>query len=773
MMIQLLPLKRLVIFIFKCIGLLLCCSGVYADMTFNWTIDPTSDTSYQFLTFLFGNVSSDLNCNATGGIGMGCTSLIPMLFSILNQGVFAIGSIVVTYVMFTTTASSAHEGEFLGKKNSSLWLPARVVGGMGFLLPTSSGYSILQIFIMKITLMGVMMANNIYGVLQAYVTTNDTTFANESNLGSSNISTQLEDSVIDIAQTIFPIQCCYAYFAALEPNGKTIPDGLGLTPPVGMSGPYFYYCPQSTSSTPSTSDTYFTYYYITDTANIDNQAQFACASAASSYSTSGANLCGSWSYTYTNNDETTKPLVALQSLELSLYSAAEQLAQSYIVNSKQCANSLDSCGGPTAQSAINQAIAQAITDVTADYIAGQVSQASSSSTANDWLNFPLNFYEWIAKSGSGSLSSSVPALNKAIKGGDSDAKTVLVSNVSGAQGGTGNDVEYQNFYKLMDTSSPFFDKTTIKNAVASALGSGKSTFTLKEPSSSRDIPGPVSYMYSVMKKMVQPNQEPLLTLAIFGQKLLSIALDLMMSSIIVGGVMVGVSAFCASQLSTFGVGLSTAIGGFIITLMLSFSILIPMGVMLGIYLPLMPVTIYAMGVLTWFMMVIESMAAGPIIALGLVAPGQDNLGKAQPSILMLFNIFLRPSLMILGMVFGAKMFDIFSLYFSQVMINGFAAIGEQAGFNAWYGLIFIIFWFFYGFSIVAVAQRCYSLIYILPDKVINWIGGSGGSSQSIEEDLGTMKDAANRGGEALKKELSNVASGMIQMSKDMDPGNKK
>ena len=61
----------------------------------------------------------------------------------------------------------------------------------------------------------------------------------------------------------------------------------------------------------------------------------------------------------------------------------------------------------------------------------------------------------------------------------------------------------------------------------------------------------------------------------------------------------------------------------------------------------------------------------------------------------------------------------------------------------------------------------------MPDKVINWIGGSGGSSQSIEEDLGTMKDAANRGGEALKKELSNVASGMLQMSKDLGSDKKK
>jgi hypothetical protein len=167
----------------------------------------------------------------------------------------------------------------------------------------------------------------------------------------------------------------------------------------------------------------------------------------------------------------------------------------------------------------------------------------------------------------------------------------------------------------------------------------------------------------------------------------------------------------------------------------------------------------------WFMTVVESMIAGPVIALGLVMPSQDSMGKAQPSILMMFNLFLRPSLMVLGMVFGAKLFDIFAIYFTNVMINGFGAVSNMAGFNEWYGLIFVLFFFFYGYSIVAVAQRCYSMIYILPDRVISWIGGQAGGFSEVGQDLQVMQQGLTKGAEEAKKGMSSVTSGAMEASK--------
>ncbi len=119
----------------------------------DWTVDP-SDQTYQYLTFLFGTISSDLMCYNSS-----CTFLVPQFFSIFNQGLLTIGSMVMTYVLLMSTASTAHEGEFMGKKGQSLWTPLRIMTGITFLVPTSTGYSLLQAFMIKIILMGVALAN--------------------------------------------------------------------------------------------------------------------------------------------------------------------------------------------------------------------------------------------------------------------------------------------------------------------------------------------------------------------------------------------------------------------------------------------------------------------------------------------------------------------------------------------------------------------------------------------------------------------------------------
>jgi conjugal transfer/type IV secretion protein DotA/TraY len=466
---------------------------------------------------------------------------------------------------------------------------------------------------------------------------------------------------------------------------------------------------------------------------------------------SGTSLCGYWQYTYTSNDHNTAQTdITLQTLQQSLYNVALDLVDKY--NQQLLPNT---AGDPVDlsvvqddQLAINHAINVAAQNMMLALGQNAVTLAEQSPKA-DWLQFPSVFYDWLSK---GSLTP--PSLNSLIlyPGTTSMNKNGNPSHLS-------YDLNYQTFVSDINQCN-FFNAQTIM----SSINGSSSAFELQAPDSSI---GPVSYMYSVMQDMVSNNNEPLITLAIFGQTLLKLAFDMMMAAVILGGIMVGVSAICASQLSTFAIGMTTALGGFLTSIMLAFGFLIPMGVSLGIYLPLMPVTMYALGALMWFMTVVESMVAGPVIALGLVIPSQSNFGKAEPSILMLFNVFLRPSLMVIGMVLGTKMFDIFSIYFSNVTISAFASIGKTAGFNQWYGLVFIIFWFFFGFSIVAVAQRCFSLIYVLPDKVINWIGGQGGSSRDISEDLQTMQQSLEKGGEALKKEVSGVASGMMQMAKDV------
>ena len=105
---------------------------------------PPSDNSVMFLGQIFGIVDGVLS-----GTG---SQIFGKMMGVFNAAVLALGSIVLMYTLLIGTMNTAHEGEFLGKKWSSIWLPARCSIGMSLLVPKASGYCIMQVFIMWIVI---------------------------------------------------------------------------------------------------------------------------------------------------------------------------------------------------------------------------------------------------------------------------------------------------------------------------------------------------------------------------------------------------------------------------------------------------------------------------------------------------------------------------------------------------------------------------------------------------------------------------------------------
>ncbi len=702
---------------------LMVLSRSYAEDTILWDVSP-SDTSYQYLTFLFGTVSPDLVCYSGN-----CSLLIPQIFAVFNQGLLVIGSIVMTFVLMTSTGSSAHEGEFLGKKGSSIWMPLRIMTGVSFLVPSQTGYSLLQVFMMKVILMGVALANTLYSTIGNYVIQNDRTFGKETvSYGSSAL---LLNGLINISKDIFAEELCYASYALEQPFSASLANSLGhgvTTDSTMQNGPQPLIC----------DTTFFGYVYTTD------QDSF---STGCDFTTPETNLCGAWKYYYASNDPNPSGTQSvLETLTLNLRSAADTLAQNWYSQGVPKNPLMTTFTSASPEGAV---IKQSILTAQSMMLSANNAAASNDQTVfvGDWMDFPTNYYNWIDR-GSGTL----PSLA---------SHTLIRGLAMGDQGINYGSESYKYLKTKVQNVYNFFDE----NQIMSESGAYSTPMQLTPPTMSS---GPVIYMYATLKDMVGGQSEPIIALAIFGQKLLKLAIDMMMSSIIIGGVFVLVSAICSWIQPGYAAGMAAAFIGFITSLMTAFGFLIPMGVSLGIYLPLMPGMTYCSGVISWYMMVIETMVAGPIVALGLISPGQDHMGESKGAVLMLLNVFLRPSLMVMGMVFGAKMFDLFAIYFSNIMMYGFDFIGRKAGFDAWFGIIFFVFWFFYAFSIVGIAQRCYALIYILPDRVITWIGGHGMSTaQEIQQDLQAMQSAAEKGGDSMKTEMSNISSGFAQLGNNV------
>lgn len=132
---------------------------------------PPSDYSVVFLGNLFGIVDGVLH--GTSGQIMGS------MFMVFNSAVLALGGIVIMYTLIVSTMNTAHEGQMLGQKWSSIWIPVRSTLGLALLIPKASGYCLMQIFFMWVVIQGVGAADKVWDAALSYL-----------NRGGSIIQTQ-------------------------------------------------------------------------------------------------------------------------------------------------------------------------------------------------------------------------------------------------------------------------------------------------------------------------------------------------------------------------------------------------------------------------------------------------------------------------------------------------------------------------------------------------------------------------------------------------------
>jgi defect-in-organelle-trafficking protein DotA len=122
---------------------------------------PPGDSSITFLSNIFGTVDGVL-------VGTG-SQILGQMFAVFNAAVISLGGIVIMYTLIVSTMNTAQEGQFLGQKWSSIWVPIRSVTGIGLLMPKASGYSMIQVFVMWVCVQGVGAADKIWSTALSYL----------------------------------------------------------------------------------------------------------------------------------------------------------------------------------------------------------------------------------------------------------------------------------------------------------------------------------------------------------------------------------------------------------------------------------------------------------------------------------------------------------------------------------------------------------------------------------------------------------------------------
>ncbi|WP_131783152.1 type IVB secretion system protein DotA [Legionella gresilensis] len=256
----------------------------------------------------------------------------------------------------------------------------------------------------------------------------------------------------------------------------------------------------------------------------------------------------------------------------------------------------------------------------------------------------------------------------------------------------------------------------------------------------------------------QPSMNPVIALSNMGISFINFANELWIYLLIFA-------------ISPFGIFIMPFIALVMPLLVAWLGTMLVIGFITAYYIPFLPYMIFTFGSIGWLMAVVEAMVAAPIVALGVTHPeGEGPFGKGEQAIMILMNVFLRPSMMIIGYiaaialsyvsvwVINAGFNNVLSYlqnnqttfsFSNDIDPNNIIKPDSNLGYSGWAGV------YAYFFSIIiyttmylTVVQKAFTLIVVLPDKVLRWIGGQAESAG--QETVQWTEDTKGKVGEATK-----------------------
>jgi len=754
-----------------------------ASSSFDFTPVAT-DLSVAYLSKIFGLVDGVLY--GTGSQIMGT------LFGVFNAAILVIGGIVLIYVLIVSTLNTAHQGEILGQKWNSLWVPIRIAVGMALLLPKASGYCLMQVLIMWIVVQGVGAANKIWDAALMYLARGGVIV--QENLPPLKKDGPVGTGKIVLAGNMLQQQVCMEALQAVlyqrheDLRGKTTDLG---TPPALLNGVTIKIQARSDVNNreagkfalPSHVEGKYSFLNILDgnnkprgicgslswTAlsqgqkdilrkNSGDQSwkeswkewdQFSSGGVRGGDQSSGARKIGdrvveessqarriATTQMFLDLASTTRVIVRNQThppttgskkklpLTLGRVDPGDpQLWVSGILDSatpdervallrgselKNAARAYYALMRPTLellkQSISNNTmfIPQAQKDgwiMAGGYFFNLLmlnqratAMASDSGTVKIIVyKPPAAISEWLVEALckkvydiQDSTSDTIKAAckKKEQKYGD----LFLKYATSGGYQGKKEDKLTKLAYYISEASKIeerdtsmgaiqldlFKSFTPVTFPQKIDLGIGSQGNWLVKPITKAlgyAVNGALQSVGGFLNKLIVPLQQfvvalfgrfvntiinslsiasagnPILALAQLGFALMSIA------AFIWGVVAIGITA--VGFIPLIGQGTAPMALFLLPALLAAVGSMYVAGVTMAFYVPLLPYIIFTMGAIAWFIAIIESMVAGPIVALGIMHPeGSEAFGKAEQAIMLILNIFLRPSMMIIGLIAG-------------------------------------------------------------------------------------------------------------------------
>lgn len=750
-----------------------------------------NDASLVYLGKIFGSVG--------GVLPGGSITLLSTMFQTFNSIILTVAVLVVLYTVIVGVMLTAHEGQFMGKNWNNMWIPIRTVLGIASLVPIGGGYSMLQILMMWCIVQGIGAADTVW--------TTALNFVQVAGSPAAQISVPTTGATQGISDLFRGLVCdASARFGGADPTntqggdyfchatggycggGPPVFDPSSTTFSMGPNGSCgtMTYCNQQTECAsdpnslgcltckaqldvlPSIISTLYgiaQQFVATDYAYRDFAARSGQPNAKQDPSWQFVyQYCSSQSPAISKNaccfggeDSTSCQAKQGENALPPVNGSNQQSASDAAVNKMylpfglgKFGNFLDTTSG-LYMNAVQQTVTSYLTGLgnNSSQLQGQLSDANSTG----WI-FAGAYYYVVASMNRSNLDASMPTFKVSLPDFSSDNQMSGYRNNFTASGTMVNAGSSSSSTGMFD--NPKF--SSLNPVMGTTFSSASNQFKTNLSGGAPQGNGKLDVSNT------NPGN-PLSRLQITG---LVLTVIVEVAFVVWLGITIALGFAGFFDAYVFGTGVVNPIGptGALIYFLLvplmfgAFGIMVTVGGMLGVYVPLIPYVVFTMGAIGWMISTLEAMIAGPLVAIGIISPsGQHELlGKAEPALFHLFAVFLRPSLMIFGMMAAMLLAPVvvgmidaaFWTTVNQGVIGQGASQGGTVVMDIINPIELIIFLCAYVMLTVTALNKCFATIYIIPDRVMRWLGHHGEGVGGEAEALGQVKGGTEAGGHGVK-----------------------
>lgn len=695
--------------------------------------------------------------------------------TILNSAVLLVGGILAAYTLIAGTMSTAHDGEMLGKKWSSMWLPVRTALGTAMILPAAGGFCAAQVVVLWFITQGVGLANSLWNQ-----------YASNPSDGAVITTSASYQQLDSVAKNAFLNNVCMIKAQQMW-NESYAKEASGVKPVFGMkegvdqaTGAYlFKYGVEGRSEMSSNiraSSTACGVIRLDNPAGAEGAAENNAGAAASSMS--GA-YGAQYSYMPKDLGGSVSSITQTHAAQFrAMDKAMNALAQQYVAD-----NNIN------VQSGVDKAVATYVTSI-------DKAVRDKFGNGKQWDTFKEDIKKdgWIM---AGAWNMKLIRIQDALNGaahkipsvgnqGLSYTKImdVKLANVmdkvkqdmgrttASSRYTTGLDDNIRNKGDTYDPNAVFEKEDSTDEEKAGQIATGIQDVANKSMSvalsgflSGNVINGLKSGDISVFGSEGTTSNlqavNPLLAMKSLGDTLTWTGWGIFNGAAILGGLLGGGGTITGNWLS-----------GALQTVMVVMPIVVPLwmaGDTLSVILPMMPYIMWFGVTIGWMVLCLEAMIAAPLwVVVHLHPDGDGVVGRGGAGYSLVLSLTLRPALMIIGLISAYTMLPIlggilnetFSGAFGMVAAGGYVGIIESlAVIGVYIGMMFMI------------VKKAFSLIHVVPDEILKWIGGSHG------QQMGGYAQSAAKGAEAAMftqaalNQISQGASGVGNTVRDIT-GNK-